>query len=172
MRVAALQLNVVWEDRDKNFERVGLFAEDATRSGADLLVLPEMFSTGFSMNSDTTVESEEGPTVRFLKSIAKKNQMLEYENLQYQIEGLVQETYTTFNKRVELIDLEIENVSAAEQNLQLHEDRYELGTVSSLEFRDAQLNFIKAQTTLIVARFQARLSRLELDQLTGRLQIN
>jgi len=104
--------------------------------------------------------------------ISRKNQMIGNQELQYQVTGLVQETFATFNKRVELINLEEENVKAAGQNLQLHEDRYELGTVSSLEFRDAQLNFIRAQSTLIVAKFQAKLSRLELDQLTGRIQIN
>ncbi len=101
--------------------------------------------------------------------IEAKNQALYTEDLEQRIRGLMQVRYETFLKRQELIELEVENVASAEQNLELQQDRYELGTTSSLEFRDAQLNFTRAQTTLIEARFQARISRLEIEQLAGIL---
>jgi outer membrane protein TolC len=72
---------------------------------------------------------------------------------------------------MELIDLEEQNVVAAEKNLQLNQDRYSIGAASSLEFRDAQVNLIRSQSTLIVARFQARITRLELEQLMGNWEI-
>jgi outer membrane protein TolC len=104
--------------------------------------------------------------------IEKKNQELALKNALNSIAGLVQEKYETFNKRVELILLEEENVVAAEANLRLQQDRYQIGTATSLEFRDAQVNLIRAQTTLIVARYQARITRLEIEQLIGRYAIN
>jgi len=75
MRIAGLQLDTVWEDRETNYRRVKEFARMAKEKGADLLVLPEMFSTGFSMNLIVTMEKDDGPTTRFLKSIATSYQI-------------------------------------------------------------------------------------------------
>jgi outer membrane protein TolC len=49
---------------------------------------------------------------------------------------------------------------------------FELGVAGSLEFRDAQVNFERAQTTLIVARYQARIAQLEIEQLIGAIQLD
>lgn len=50
MKVAGLQTDIAWLDPDENFTRVRALAETAVTRGARLLVLPEMFATGFSMN--------------------------------------------------------------------------------------------------------------------------
>jgi len=70
-----------------------------------------------------------------------------------------------------LVNLEEQNVVAAQQNLDLQLERYNIGTASSLEFRDAQVNIIRAQTTLIAARYQARITKLEIEQLIGKVGI-
>jgi outer membrane protein TolC len=103
--------------------------------------------------------------------LAAKNRNLALQDTKNQLSGLVREKYVTFDKRVELMKLEEQNVIAAQQNLQLQQDRYQIGTSTSLEFRDAQVNLLRAQSTLIAARYQARISRLEIEQLIGRLEI-
>ena len=50
MKVAGLQTDIAWLDPEENFQRVRQLAETAVSHGARLLVLPEMFATGFSMN--------------------------------------------------------------------------------------------------------------------------
>ncbi len=50
MRVAGIQFNIAWEDPEENFRRAEPMIEEAVRSRAGLVVLPEMFATGFSMN--------------------------------------------------------------------------------------------------------------------------
>jgi predicted amidohydrolase len=70
MRVAAAQMNIAWHDREQNYARARCMAEKAKEAGAVLFVLPEMFSTGFSMASDITAEPLNGPTPSFLRSIA------------------------------------------------------------------------------------------------------
>jgi len=50
--VAGLQLDIVWEDPQANFARADTLAAHAVASGARLIVLPEMFATGFSMAAD------------------------------------------------------------------------------------------------------------------------
>lgn len=73
MRVAALQLDLAWEDREANFERVDRWLPAATAAGARLLVLPEMFPCGFTMESHAVGEPFGGPSARFLVDRAKEH---------------------------------------------------------------------------------------------------
>lgn len=98
-------------------------------------------------------------------------QNLALRKIQNELEGDVKEKYDTYRKRLQFIELEEQNVTAAKQNLQLQEDRFQTGTASSLEFRDAQVNLARAQNALIVARYQARITLLEIQQLIGELRI-
>jgi predicted amidohydrolase len=66
LRVAAIQHDITWEDRDSNFAHLGPLVADAAAQGAHLVVLSEMFSTGFSMHTDRVAEPEGGPSVQFL----------------------------------------------------------------------------------------------------------
>jgi len=100
-----------------------------------------------------------------------KNQQLALRDAHNQLAGTVRQKYETFLQRTELVNLEEQNVVAARQSLQLQQDRFDIGAASSLEFRDAQVSLIRAQTTLIVARYQARITRLEIEQLVGDLQV-
>ena len=66
MRVAAIQHDIVWEDPDATRERVRPLIADAAGQGAQLIVLTEMYATGFSMNPDRIAEDEGGPNEQFL----------------------------------------------------------------------------------------------------------
>ena len=66
MRVAGIQHDIAWEDPAANFERLGEMIGTAAGAGADLVVLTEMFSTGFSMDVDRVAEPVDGPSTRFL----------------------------------------------------------------------------------------------------------
>ena len=100
------------------------------------------------------------------------NQDLTVKNIENEIAGLVQEKYTTFQKRIEKVRLEEENTGTARQNLELQKERYATGASDSLDFRDAQVNYARAQVRLIVARYDARISLLEIQQLIGKLKID
>ncbi|MBW1838790.1 MAG: TolC family protein, partial [Deltaproteobacteria bacterium] len=100
------------------------------------------------------------------------NQDLTVKNIENKIAGLVQEKYTTFQKRMEKVRLEEENTGTARQNLELQKERYATGASDSLDFRDAQVNYARAQVHLIVARYDARISLLEIQQLIGKVEID
>lgn len=75
MRVYGCQLNTVWEDKVKNFKRILALLSKRRLSRGSLLVLPEMFATGFSMRSDAIAEGENGPTSTFLKELAREQKV-------------------------------------------------------------------------------------------------
>ncbi|WP_419924232.1 nitrilase-related carbon-nitrogen hydrolase [Candidatus Poriferisocius sp.] len=66
MRVAAVQHDIAWEDPKANFEQLGPMVAQAAADGARLVVLAEMFSTGFSMETDRVSEPPDGPSTGFL----------------------------------------------------------------------------------------------------------
>ena len=68
MTVALIQTVQAWEDKAANFKHFEPLIREA--SSADLIVLPEMFSTGFSMNSAPLAEPVSGETVTWLQDMS------------------------------------------------------------------------------------------------------
>ncbi len=66
MKVAAIQHDIAWEDPEKTFAHVAPMIADAAASGARLVVLSEMYSTGFSMATDRISEPVDGASTQFL----------------------------------------------------------------------------------------------------------
>ena len=70
LRVAAIQHDIAWEDRDATLARLVPMVADAVGQGAQLVVLPETFAVGFSMATDRVAEPADGPTARWLSDQA------------------------------------------------------------------------------------------------------
>ena len=66
MKVAAVQHDIAWEDRDATLARLDPLVEAAAADGARLVVLTEMFAVGFSMQPERVAEPPDGPTVAWL----------------------------------------------------------------------------------------------------------
>lgn len=75
MQVACCQFDIAWEDKPANYRRVTELVRAARLERGTLLLLPEMFATGFSMNAAAIAEAPDGPTVRFLAELASANQV-------------------------------------------------------------------------------------------------
>jgi len=71
MKIALVQHDITWEDKPANHVHVGGMIQRAVERGADLVCLPEMFATGFSMNAPAIREDDAGPTHRWLSHTAR-----------------------------------------------------------------------------------------------------
>lgn len=69
LRVSLVQYDIVWEDKQANLNYVHDRIKDLS-GHTDLVVLPEMFSTGFTMNSHNLAEPVNGQTISKLKQWA------------------------------------------------------------------------------------------------------
>jgi len=67
VRIALVQMDLAWEDVPENHRRAALLLEEAAAGGARLALLPEMFSTGFSMDSRRIAQPPGGPSESFLR---------------------------------------------------------------------------------------------------------
>lgn len=70
MKVAGLQLDIAWEQPTTNYARIEPWVATAKAAGARLMLLPEMFAHGFSMETERVAEPEDGPSTAFLQQQA------------------------------------------------------------------------------------------------------
>lgn len=69
LTVAYIQTNLVWENAQANRAHFQTLIE-SLEANTDLVVLPEMFTTGFSMQPRALAESVKGPTLQWMKQLA------------------------------------------------------------------------------------------------------
>jgi predicted amidohydrolase len=72
MRIGVVQHDIVWEDREANYARLAPQVARAAAAGAELVLLSETFSTGFSMTPGIG-EPEDGPSAGFLRAQAAEH---------------------------------------------------------------------------------------------------
>jgi len=71
LRVTLIQLDIAWENKHKNLNHV-LEYIDSHAVNTDVFILPEMFSTGFTMNSHSMAETMDGETISAIKQWCSK----------------------------------------------------------------------------------------------------
>ena len=73
LKIAIIQSHLVWEDPEENRKK---FTEkiNSISDNVDIIVLPEMFTTGFTMNALKVAETMQGETINWLKNISKNKE--------------------------------------------------------------------------------------------------
>lgn len=74
LKIALIQSNLVWEHPEQN--RINFTNKiEAITESIDLIILPEMFSSGFTMNAKHVAESMTGNTILWMQELAKQKQV-------------------------------------------------------------------------------------------------
>ena len=73
MHIAAIQLDSVWEDPRANFAKVERLLAASPPAEGSLIVLPEMFATGFSLDLSKTMHGDSRETETFLRTLALRH---------------------------------------------------------------------------------------------------
>jgi len=75
LTITTIQTNLEWEDKTANLQHFEARIE-ALKEPTELVILPEMFSTGFSMQPERLAETMEGPTLRWMADIAARKKII------------------------------------------------------------------------------------------------
>ena len=78
-------------------------------------------------------------------------------------------TYESYNNALFVLEAQTRNVATNYNNFERTQERYKLGQVSSIEFRQAQINLLNSKTAMNNAKYDAKLIELDLLQLAGEL---
>jgi omega-amidase len=79
LKVALVQADQAWEDKTKNYAHYSELL--AGLEQVDLILLPEMFNTGFSMNAAALAEEKAGVGVQWLKDLASEKNCAVYTSM-------------------------------------------------------------------------------------------
>ena len=86
LKVSLIQVNQVWEDRKANIDMFASLIEALTDT--DLIVLPEMFHTSFSMNVTLAEHWEDNAVIHQLKSWTSQSQAAIYTSMMVEDQGV------------------------------------------------------------------------------------
>ncbi|MEN9299768.1 MAG: hypothetical protein RLZZ429_2081 [Bacteroidota bacterium] len=75
LHISIIQTNLFWEDKSANISMLEEKINSITKK-TEIVVLPEMFSTGFSMNPSALAETMDGPTVNWMKKMAADKKII------------------------------------------------------------------------------------------------
>lgn len=136
--------------------------------------------------SQSPFEKSEGPTAGISVSIpifkgfdiAKKisnarlgadNSKLEYNIVYQDIKANLIKEFNSYQNNLKMITFEIESKESAFLNLEAAMEKYRLGSLSGIEFRDFQLSYLDASVRKLNALYQTKLSEIYLQLLAGNL---
>jgi outer membrane protein TolC len=169
-RIAELSLKQIKGDRYPVIELTSGY--NFTRSEAPLGFIVQATGNGliYGVNARMTIfnGSLQNRNEKAAK-IAVENAKISVEQQKMQLESELLSAYTTYLTNIQLSELEAKNEKIAEENLDITLDKFKIGTITAVEFRAAQLNFVNAKFRNTSAQFQAKLSEIALKELAGNL---
>jgi outer membrane protein len=145
-----------------------------SESESSLGFVAESRSRGLTYGITASVNIFDGFNQRRNERIAKiriENADLQQSQINQQIESEIAQAFNVYKTNLELVKLEEKNEQIARQNMNITLDKYKIGTLSAVEFRDAQENFINAVSRFNSAKTQAKLSETLLMELIGKIEL-
>ncbi|HKK11495.1 MAG TPA: TolC family protein [Flavobacteriaceae bacterium] len=105
-----------------------------------------------------------------------KNAKIDLENQQFQKEQIILDIERNFNNawddyqnKLTIYNVQEENILTAKNNFERTKEKFSLGQVTSIEFRQAQLNLLNVELDRNQAKYEAKLAELFVLQLSGEL---
>ncbi len=101
--------------------------------------------------------------------LARRNSDLVLQKTLAQVESEMTRAFQRYQNALMQVRLEKENERAAFEHMNIAFGRYKVGTLTALEWREAQLKHLQAMDRLIAARYQAKTAEIDLLRLSGAL---
>lgn len=145
-----------------------------TRSEASLGFITQSSGQGFVYGVSASVPIFNG----FLQNKREKVAKYEVENATFvldqqklALESQMASFYQSYQTNLELTKIEEENVAIAKQNLEITLAKFKIGTITTIEVRTAQQNYIEASVRYATAQYNTKLSEINLKELAGTLPL-
>ncbi|WP_067145546.1 TolC family protein [Pseudotamlana agarivorans] len=112
-----------------------------------------------------------GNTITRVKNakINLETQKLQKEQLLLTLERDFNNAWDNYHNRLNIFRLEEDNIRTSQNNFDRTQEKFKLGQVNSIEFRQAQLNLLNAELNRNKAKYLAKIAELEMLQISGEL---
>jgi outer membrane protein TolC len=156
-RLPAVTLNTNFNvSQNRNDAGFNLFTRNLGPNGNIGITIP--------IFQGTAVKQQEKVT-----DVQIKNQRVLIERLKNQVNTSLMNAYSNFQNALNLVELEKATLKLIEENNFIATERFRKLTITSLELRQVQLDYINGQTRYMNALFQAKLAETEMKLLAGDL---
>jgi outer membrane protein TolC len=146
-----------------------------THSEASLGFITQSSGQGFVYGVTATVPIFNGFLQNKNEKVAKyqvENANLLLEQQKLSLTAQLASLFASYQTNLELVKMEGKNLEIAKQNLDITLAKFKIGTITTIEFRTAQQNFVEAAVRYSNAQYVTKLSEINLKELAGTLQLN
>ncbi len=98
-----------------------------------------------------------------------ENQELQKQQLELSIERDFNNAWDDYKNKLLVYNIQEQNILTATNNFNRTEEKFKIGQVNSIEFRQAQLNLLNAELSRNQAKYQAKLAELRILRISGEL---
>ncbi|MCK0161633.1 TolC family protein [Allomuricauda sp. F6463D] len=112
-----------------------------------------------------------GSTITGIKNakIAYKNREIAKKQILLEVERDIRNAWDSYTNALYVLNVQEKNLQTNQNNFNRTDERYKLGQVTSIEFRQAQLNLLNAELAKSQAKYNAKLAELQMLQISGQL---
>ncbi len=125
---------------------------------------------GFSVSVDVFNRLDNRKRIKNAR-LDMENADLSYQEAELQLKADLAQLYNTYENNLQIVSFEKESAAVAFENLDAALEKYKLGTLSGIEFREFQRSYIDAVDREVTAVFQAKVSELSLLLISGELKV-
>jgi len=143
------------------------------RSESSLGFVSQSSGRGFNYGVSASLNLFNGFLQNRNEKIAKlqvENSTLVIEQQKQTINSQLASLFQTYLTNVELAKLEDNNEAIAKRNLEITLEKFRIGTITTIEFRSAQQNYVNAIARNSSAKFQAKISEVMLNEIAGNIK--
>ncbi len=144
---------------NKNNNNAAAFVSQSTNTG---------LSGGLNLSWDLFDGGRTITTVRNAK-INLENQALQKESLYISLDRDFENAWGDYQNKLKIYRIQENNIITSQNNFDRTKEKFKLGQITSIEFRQAQLNLLTAEFSRNNAKYEAKLAELYLLQLSGEL---
>lgn len=168
--VAYLQMKELRAQRLPTIALSGSYNDNTLRSDAGFLLTNEQ--QGINLGATISLNLFSGFSLNRRIQAAKiqmNNQNYLLDQYEIQMLSALQRTFNTYENSKRLLEIEKSNYEVAVENSEIALDRFRLGIANYLEFRDAQVNRLQAESRLIEVLYNIKENEIELMRLSGKI---
>lgn len=144
-----------------------------TRSEASLGFITQSSNRGFAYGFNASMPIFNGNLQNRNERIAKvqlENANVTLEQQKRSLESQLNAAFASYTTNLELTKVESQNLKIAEQNLDITLAKFKIGTITPIEFRTAQQNFLDAKVRYSNALYLTKIHEITLKELAGSLR--
>ena len=151
---------------------VGSYGWNEITNNSPLAFVLQNINTGVSAGLNLTWNLfDGGGTITRSRNaeIVLKNQKLQQEQLVMDIERNFNNAWDDYQNKLVIYRVQENNIKTSQNNFQRTQEKFKLGQVTSIEFRQAQLNLLTAELNRNQAKYDAKLAEILVLQISGEL---